>query len=77
MFVLLGRDPLANLLVALWADARERLGEDPEKIAEAMRCAEDMCRYSLGKKGPESMRKAVEALHACVVHYVNEMKGAS
>jgi len=43
MFVLLGRDPLAGLLVRLWAEARSALGgTSEEKLAEAYRCADAM-----------------------------------
>jgi hypothetical protein len=45
MFVLLARDPSAPFLVALWALIREKLGEDPEKIAEALECGEAMERW--------------------------------
>jgi hypothetical protein len=50
MFVLLGRDPLAAALVEFWVIARaERLGEDPEKIAEARACSEAMAAWARGK----------------------------
>lgn len=43
MFVLLARDDLASELVGLWADAKEKFGEeDAEKIAEARACATAM-----------------------------------
>lgn len=42
MFILLGRDRSAPSLVEAWADNRERLGEDPAKVAEARECAEAM-----------------------------------
>jgi hypothetical protein len=52
MFVLLGRDPMAGALVRLWALMREEAGETPEKIAEALGCAEQLDAWtrSLGKK---------------------------
>lgn len=46
MFILLGRDPIGAMLVGLWVDVAERLGKDPEKIAEARNCAYDMQRYA-------------------------------
>jgi len=51
MFVLLGRDPSASLLVNLWAELREVAAEDPEKIAEARDCANALALYAtkLGK----------------------------
>lgn len=39
MFVLLGRDPLAGMLVRLWAAFRRAHGEDPAKVEEANSCA--------------------------------------
>src|SRR5574341_1372418 len=44
MFVLLGRDPVASILVRRWADLRYELGlmESTAKMAEARRCADAM-----------------------------------
>ena len=52
MFVLLGRDPSAALLVRLWALIRHRQNEqcgngDLEQIDEALRCAQDMQHWHL------------------------------
>jgi len=62
MFVLLGRDPAASLLVGLWADIRERMGEEPDKIAEARACGKAMQDhfFDLGKY--EKQEAALEAL---------------
>lgn len=53
MFVLLGRDPLAPLLVELWADVRANLvtaeGEE-EKLTEARACAKSMRNWPVTKK---------------------------
>lgn len=51
MFVLLGRDRHAGGLVRLWALLRARAEEDPEKIAEALECAEYMDRWIAATKG--------------------------
>jgi|SRR5579859_2206844 hypothetical protein len=45
MFVLLGRDPMAPVLVRLWAKLRERLGEGSDTVAEARGLALDMDRW--------------------------------
>ena len=45
MFVLLGRDEHAPLLVRLWADLRELDGEKAAKVAEAIQCATAMKRF--------------------------------
>ena len=52
MFILLGRDPFAGMIVRQWADLREAEGEHPEKIAEARKCADalDAWARSLGKE---------------------------
>ena len=42
VFVLLGRDPTAAFVVAFWAGIREKMGEDAEKLGEAMECAQAM-----------------------------------
>lgn len=42
LFVLLGRDRHAPLLVRIWALLRRREGEDPAVIAEALACAQAM-----------------------------------
>lgn len=42
MFVLLARDPLAPILVRLWADLREHAAGNPSKVFEARTCAIDM-----------------------------------
>jgi hypothetical protein len=40
MFILLGRDRHAAALVRLWAEMREREGEDPMVVEEARECAD-------------------------------------
>lgn len=45
MFVLLGRDKHAPLLVKLWADLRAMDGEDIAKVTEAIQCATAMAAY--------------------------------
>lgn len=42
MFILLARDPMAPMLVRLWAAQRYQEHEDPAKVAEARECAEAM-----------------------------------
>lgn len=42
MFVLLARDPLAPILVDLWAALREQAAGNPPKVAEARTCAYSM-----------------------------------
>lgn len=45
MFVLLARDPLAPILVKLWANLREHAAGNPSKVAEARKCAVDMIHW--------------------------------
>lgn len=42
LFVLLGRDKHASILVRLWAEMRAIDGEDEAKVKEALACAEAM-----------------------------------
>lgn len=65
MFVLLGRDKHAPLLVHLWALMRHADGEDAEKIAEAIRVGNDMVGYRLLRKPdeiPAGVRAGINAL---------------
>lgn len=52
MFILLGRDKHAPLLVKLWAEMRALDGEDPGKVAEAVHCADAMRIYRLSHRNP-------------------------
>jgi hypothetical protein len=52
MFILLGRDRHAPLLVRLWALLRHRADEDDGKVAEAIGCAELMVAYANGLDKP-------------------------
>ncbi len=49
MFVLLARDPLAPILVELWASLREHAAGNPSKVAEARSCAVAMCAWRVGR----------------------------
>lgn len=53
MFTLLGRDPVASILVNLWVRIRRTIGcTEPEKLAEAELCAGNMAAWArtLGKE---------------------------
>ena len=60
MFVLLGRDPSACVLVALWADIREAMGEDPAKVQEARECASALARWAIAQGKQEKILKAAD-----------------
>jgi hypothetical protein len=49
MFTLLARDPIAPILVDLWAQLAVVAGQDEEKVNEAFRCALEMRRYRAAK----------------------------
>lgn len=83
MFVLLGRDPDAAVLVALWAAMRRLrdIDEHAEKIAEAEQCAEDMAEYVVrSSKTPAGVFTVAQAvtllaeLHASVLTITLEPK---
>ncbi len=50
MFVLLARDPMAPILVSLWADLREHAAGNPSKVFEARTCAIEMAKWRLKQK---------------------------
>lgn len=50
MFVLLGRDKHAGLLVRLWALLRAHENEDEDKVQEAVACAKAMDDWLMEKK---------------------------
>lgn len=65
MFVLLGRDKHAAVLVNLWAYMRHADGETPEKVTEAVMCADAMVDYRARLKPgeiPAGVKTAIEAL---------------
>src|SRR5882757_2651390 len=45
LFTLLARDPLAPILVSLWAALREHGGDDKKKVSEARTCAVAMLKW--------------------------------
>lgn len=47
MFTLLARDPMAAILVRLWADLREHAAGNPSKVFEARTCAIEMEKWRL------------------------------
>lgn len=53
MFTLLGRDPMASMLVNLWCDIAERMGKNPEKIEEARKCAMEMALWSEAREAKD------------------------
>lgn len=62
MFILLGRDPAAGLLVRLWSDLREQTHPGDGKIAEARSCARDMddwCRRAAQREPIESLMEVL------------------
>lgn len=67
MFVLLGRDRHAPILVKIWTALRLTEGEDPEKTGEAMLCALAMEKWREGiDKPPANMETIRETLAAFV-----------
>lgn len=66
MFVLLGRDPSAAILVRLWATIREMQGEDADKVAEARLCADAMTTYALKLDKGREILNVVQAVKVVV-----------
>ena len=68
MFVLLGRDPLASLLVRFWIFLRE--DEDPAKVAEARTCADALEKWAIDHgKGDRVKEFKVWDLYDKTDHY--------
>jgi hypothetical protein len=57
IFVLLGRDKHAPVLVDLWANLREGDGEDPAKVSEAIQCAKAMIEFRRKRKAARDVIK--------------------
>lgn len=78
MFVLLARDPLAPLLVELWATVRATLVGDIDKVREAQKCAQDMRDYLVIKKLKHKIKLpadvAQEVVSAIVQTYLKEQE---
>jgi hypothetical protein len=65
VFVLLGRDPVASVVVKIWADLREQLGKtEAEVIHEARVCAVDMILWADGLGKSEQVQEAIAKLDA-------------
>jgi hypothetical protein len=54
MFVLLARDPMAPILVELWASLREHAAGNPSKVAEARECAQNMRAWLRSKRDAQA-----------------------
>ena len=61
-FPLLGRDPMAGILIRVWAKLREDAGEDPATIEEALFIAASCERYAISLGKEAKVRAAVESL---------------
>lgn len=70
------RDPAACVLVTLWADIREAMGEDPSKIAEARQCASALARWAIAQgKQEEIVKKAMIDLIERPIAFAREEMG--
>lgn len=47
-FPLLGRDPMAGILIRVWVALREEVGEDPATLEDALSIAAACERYAAG-----------------------------
>ena len=63
MFILLGRDPMAGVLVRAWAHMREQAGESPEKVKEARDVADKLDAWAIARgKTPYTYQQLLEAI---------------
>lgn len=72
MFVLLARDRHAATFVRAWAIVRARTGEDEEKVAEALACADAMDSWRAGNRTPAPHDDEEELLLQAVLIAVTE-----
>lgn len=73
MFVLLGRDPTAWLVVSWWVKIRRELGKtDPAKLAEAEACVAAMSRWALAKGKSDEIDAARNAASDLIVRLARE-----
>lgn len=66
VFVLLGRDPAAPILINLWADIRSRMGEEQEKVEEACACAELCTGWLVAHGKHEKFKQAIVVATECM-----------
>lgn len=66
MFVLLGRDPVAAFLVALWAEIREQVkpGEDQKMLDEARECAKAMFQWAVDEGKRDALDRVTKIFEA-------------
>jgi hypothetical protein len=82
MFILLGRDRHAPLLVLLWALLRQEDGEDRSRVEEARACAKAMDEWRKANRPPLPsllMRRTVYAtvgIRVAAVRVVGNMRSA-
>lgn len=78
MFILLGRDKHAPLLVRMWALVREAANEDPAKVAEARECADAMEGWleAQGKEVNVDILVDLLETHAALQAYARKMGDA-
>jgi len=62
IFTLLGRDPMAGILIRLWVKLREEAGEDRAKLEDALACAAACERWAISKGKLARVEAAVESL---------------
>lgn len=69
MFVLLGRDPLAHMLVRIWADLRQGF-DSPDKVNEARTCADALEAWARKKRGDAKVDEASREMSHAALRYV-------
>lgn len=61
VFVLLGRDPVASVILRRWVELRQQLGAtETEVLSEAMQCAVEMRRWAMHKGKGDQVANAIE-----------------
>jgi hypothetical protein len=71
MFILLGRDPMAPLLVAMWVKMRELRGTtSADKLAEADECGSQMALWAARLGRANEVLASTEIFEKACAHYI-------
>jgi hypothetical protein len=74
MFVLLGRDPTAPLIVLAWVVLRHHCGHnDSAQLEEAIQCAQDMQAWAAKLGKTPILARARQKAASLLIHYASEI----
>lgn len=62
VFPLLGRDPMAGILIRLWAHLRQDAGEDPATVEDALHIAAACEQWAVANGKEAKVKAAIQSL---------------